>query len=113
MLKPLVIIVIIFLNFNELIRAQTCGPNCPACSGTTEGSLLLPNTFSLQGLIIPAGDEEFGITNFRYGVFDWLEAGIGYTFKSQKVIWNARMQFVQQNEDNWKPNAFIGTGQGI
>jgi hypothetical protein len=110
MKKRLIIIFAFCLSLNCLIQAQTCGPNCPACSGTIDGSLTPLKSISLQGLYIPTGEEEFGIMSLKYGAFDWLDLGIGYTFKAEKVIWNARLQPIKQNEDNWKPSIVIGTG---
>lgn len=110
MIKRLIIIFAFCLGLNGLLQAQTCGPNCPACSGTTDGSLTPLKSISLQGLYIPSGEEEIGIMSLKYGAFDWLDLGIGYTFKSEKVIWNARLQPIKQNEDNWKPSVVLGTG---
>ncbi len=110
MKKRLVIILALFLNFNSLVIAQACGPNCPVCSGTTDGNLIPAKSISLQGLYIPTGEEEFGVMSLKYGAFDWLDLGIGYTFKAQKIIWNARLQPIKQNEDNWKPSIILGTG---
>ena len=110
MKKRIIIIFAFCLSFNSLILAQACGPNCPACSGTTDGSLTPFKSISLQGLYIPTGEEEFGVMSLKYGAFDWLDLGIGYTFKAQKIIWNARLQPIKQNEDNWKPSIILGTG---
>ena len=48
--------------------------------------------------------------SIKYGAFEWLDLGLGYTFKAQKIIWNARLQPIKQNEDNWKPSVILGTG---
>jgi len=92
------------------LLAQACGPNCPACSGATNGNLSPKGFVSLQGLYLPTGEEESGIMNIKYGVFDWMDLGIGYTFKAKKIIWNARLQAIKQDEDNWKPGLILGTG---
>ncbi len=110
MKKNLLIILILLINFNSLLLAQGCGPNCPACSGTTNGNLSPKGSVSLQGLYLPTGEEEFGVMSLKYGVFDWMDLGIGYTFKAQKIIWNARLQPIKQDEDNWKPSIILGTG---
>ena len=110
MIKRIIIILALFLKFHILVIAQGCGPNCTACSGTTDGNLTPAKSLSLQGLYIPTGEEEFGVMSLKYGVFNWLDLGIGYTFKAQKTIWNARLQPIKQNEDNWKPGIIFGTG---
>jgi hypothetical protein len=110
MKKRLLFISALILVFNSVILAQGCGPNCPACSGTTDGNLISAKSLSLQGMYIPTGEEEFGIMSLKYGAFDWMDLGIAYTFKAEKIIWNARLQVIKQNEDNWKPNIILGTG---
>jgi len=110
MKKRFVIILVLFLNFNGLLLAQGCGPNCPACSGTTDGNLTPTKSISVQGLYMPTGEEEFGVLGLKYGAFDWLDLGIAYTFKAEKIIWNARLQAIKQNEENWQPSVIIGTG---
>ena len=92
------------------VSAQGCGPNCPACSGTIDGSLLAPKIISLQGLYMPTAEEEKGIINLRYGIFNWLDAGIGYAVNAEKIIWNARLQPLEQDEESWRPGIVIGTG---
>ena len=110
MKKRFILILAIFLNFISYIFAQACGPNCPACSGTTNGNLTPAKFISLQGLYLPTGEEEYGVMSLKYGAFEWLDVGVGYTFKAQKIIWNARLQAITQNEDNWIPSIIIGTG---
>ena len=92
------------------VSAQGCGPNCPACSGTIDGSLLAPRTLSLQSLYMPTSDEENGTINLRYGIFSWFDAGIGYAVNAETVIWNARFQPLKQDEDGWRPGIVLGTG---
>lgn len=110
MIKKITYIAVFIFGFTNQIFSQTCGPNCPACSGSTDGSLIPVKSLSLQGMYIPNGEEENGILNLRYGAFEWLDLGIGYTFKSEKIIWNARLQPLKQDEDSWKPGIIIGTG---
>jgi hypothetical protein len=110
MIKKFIYIVLFMIGFTNQIFAQTCGPNCPACSGSSDGSLIPVKSLSLQGMYIPNGEEENGIVNLRYGAFEWLDLGVGYTFKSEKFIWNARIQAFKQDVDTWKPGLIIGTG---
>ncbi|WP_423128511.1 hypothetical protein [Gaoshiqia sp. Z1-71] len=109
MKKRIIILFFAIIAANE-IYAQGCGPNCPACSGTIDGSLLAPKTLSVQGLYMPTADEEQGIANLRYGLFSWFDAGVGYAFNAQKIIWNARIQPVTEKEDGWRPGIVLGTG---
>jgi len=110
MKRNLLITLTLFLITNSFILAQGCGPNCPACSGTTDGNLTPTKSISFQGLYIPTGEEEFGVLGVKYGAFDWLDLGIAYTFKSEKIIWNARLQAIKQNDSNWQPSVVLGTG---
>ncbi len=110
MKKRLIILLTFFLNFNIFVIAQSCGPNCPVCSGTIDGNLADAKTISLQAMYIPNGEEETGLMSLRYSAFDWLNLGISYAFKTQKIIWNARLLAIKQNEDNWKPSLILGTG---
>lgn len=91
-------------------NAQGCGPNCPACSGTIDGSLLAPKILSLQGLYMPTAEEEKGLINLRYGIFSWFDAGIGYAVNAEKIIWSTRLQPLEQDEDSWRPGIVLGTG---
>lgn len=109
MKKSGVTFIFIFV-FTILTNAQGCGPNCPACSGTVDGSLLEPKTLSLQGLYMPTAEEEQGIINLRYGLFSWFDAGVGYAFDAQKIIWNARLQPLKENTNSWRPGIVLGTG---
>jgi len=69
--------------------AQQCGPGCPACSGKTLGDLLGRNTIMGSVLLIPDGEEEIAVYNLRYGVFDWLDVGVGYAQDQEEMIWSA------------------------
>jgi hypothetical protein len=109
MKKYIIILFFVIIGVNE-IYAQGCGPNCPACSGTIDGSLLAPKTLSLQGLYMPTAEDEQGITSLRYGLFKWLDAGVGYAFNAQKIIWNARIQPLTEKKDGWRPGIVLGTG---
>ncbi|MCK5146985.1 hypothetical protein KAR48_09535 [bacterium] len=110
MKQLLTIILALFFNFASTVLAQTCGPNCPACSGNVDGIIVPAKSISLQGLFIPTGEDEFGVMGLRYGLLDWMDIGIGFTFKAQKLIWNARLQPLKQNKDNWQPGIILGTG---
>lgn len=104
-----ILIVLTAIAFSE-VRGQGCGPNCPACSGILDGSLLAPKTLSVQGLYMPTAEDETGIVNLRYGFFNWFDAGLGYAVKAEKIIWNARVQPLKQDEDGWRPGLVLGTG---
>ena len=86
----IVIVVSFMAGFN--VNAQECGPSCPVCSGTTDGSLLAPMSFMISTMSIPGGEDETGLFSLRYGISPRLDAGIGYTGNSEKVIWTARFQ---------------------
>ncbi|MCF8303598.1 MAG: hypothetical protein K9I94_10025 [Bacteroidales bacterium] len=109
-MKKLIIILFFAIFAINEIYAQGCGPNCPACSGTIDGSLLAPKTLSLQGLYMPTAEDEQGIVNLRYGLFSWLDAGVGYAFNARKIIWNARIQPLTEKKDGWRPGIVLGTG---
>ena len=104
-----ILIVITAIAFSE-VKGQGCGPNCPACSGLLDGSLLAPKTLFVQGLYMPTADDEKGIVNLRYGFFSWLDAGVGYAVKAEKIIWNARVQPLKEDEEGWRPGLVLGTG---
>ena len=109
-MKRVLITLTVILGLNSITVAQECGPSCPVCSGTTDGSLLAPKSFLFRGLYIPTGEEEYGVLNLRYGAFEWLDVGVGYTIKAEKIVWSARIQPIKENEDNLKPGIIIGTG---
>ncbi len=91
-------------------RAQQCGPACPACSGKAIGDLLPPGTVLGSGLLIPDGEEETAVLNARYGLFSWMDAGVGYAVEAEEVIWSVRVQPIAQNLDGWRPALILGTG---
>ncbi len=92
--------------------AQECGPNCPVCSGagSNAGALLSEKSMTFSGLSIPTADEERTVANVRYGILSWLDAGIGYAFRTEKVLWNVRTQPVLEQENGLRPGLILGTG---
>ncbi|MBW1804644.1 MAG: hypothetical protein JRJ85_28450 [Deltaproteobacteria bacterium] len=109
-MKRIILIHLLFFAFTINVNAQGCGPNCPACSGTIDGSLLAQGTLSAQGLIMPTAEDEKGIITVKYGIFNWLDAGVGYSVNAEKFIWNARLQPIKEDKEGWKPAAILGTG---
>ena len=107
-MKKVLITIIFILSLSNSLSAQECGPSCPVCSGSTDGSLLALRSFLFTTMSIPGGQEENGVFNLRYGAFSRFDVGAGYTVKSNKVIWNARFQVVL--EESWKPGIILGTG---
>ncbi len=67
---------------------QQCGPGCPACSGKVVGDLLSPATLAGSALYIPDGEEETAVLKFRYGLFPWMDVGIGYALDTGEAIWS-------------------------
>ncbi len=63
-----------------------------------------------SGLTIPSDEEETLVLNTRYGVLDWLDAGIGYAVDTKKTLWNVRVQPLLQQEGGWRPGIILGTG---
>lgn len=110
MTKRLLITFLLFIGIQLYALAQGCGPNCPVCSGSANGNITNYQTLSLSALYIPSGEDETGVMTMRYGAFDWLDVGIGYTFKNKDIIWNARIKAINQDEDGWKPALILGTG---
>lgn len=112
MLNSIKILVIatLFVGLFSQVFAQECGPSCPVCSGNSEGALLSRNSLLISGLAIPTSEEEYGVVNVRYGIFKWLDAGVGYAFKAKKPIWSLRLQPVVEKEDKWWPGLIVGTG---
>ena len=106
------ILMSIFLVFvlTEFVRGQQCGPGCPACSGKAVGDLLPPATILGSGLYIPNSDEETAVLNFRYGLFSWMDAGIGYALETEETIWSVRVQPFAQDQGGWRPALILGTG---
>ena len=107
-MKRIIVFVSIIMSLSACVPAQECGPSCPICSGSTDGSLLAPRSFLLSSISIPGGEEETGVFNLRYGAFSRFDVGVGYTVKSNKIIWNARFQAL--SEESWKPGIILGTG---
>ncbi len=90
--------------------AQECGPNCPACSGGSSGGLIAKKNLVVSALGMPTSDDEYAVANIRYGVFKWLDVGVGYGFKAKKPIWSLRVQPLAEKEGKWHPSIIIGTG---
>ena len=107
-MKKIIILLAFILSLSNVVTAQMCGPSCPVCSGSTDGSLLAPRSFLFSSICIPDGEEETGVINLRYGAFSSFDVGAGYTVKSNKIIWNARFQAL--SEESWKPGIILGTG---
>ncbi len=107
-MKNVLITIIFILLLSNYLSAQECGPSCPVCSGSTDGSLLASQSFLFTTMSIPGGEEENGVFNLRYGAFSRFDVGAGYTVKSNKIIWNARFQAL--SEESWKPGIILGTG---
>ena len=109
MKKVILIIIAIIISGNNL-GAQECGPFCPVCSGSSDGSLLATRSFLFTSMYIPNGEEEQGLLNLRYGVFKWMDLGIGYSINTKQLIWNARVQVLKEDEKGWIPGIILGTG---
>lgn len=90
--------------------AQECGPNCPACSGGSSDGIIAKNNLVISALGMPTSDDEYAVVNIRYGVFNWLDAGVGYAFKAKDPIWSLRIKPLAEKEDKWHPGIIIGTG---
>ena len=103
------IITVMFFALN-ISFAQECGPNCPACSGGSGGKLINKNDLVASVLGIATSDEEIAVATVRYGIFSWMDAGIGYAFQAKKPIWSIRLQPFAENEDKWYPGLILGTG---
>ncbi len=103
---------ILILLSTGITLAQGCGPSCPVCSGagSSGGSLLSQRSMMFSTLSIPTADEETTVANTRYGLLDWLDAGIGYAFKTEKVLWNIRTQPLVEKKGGWQPGIILGTG---
>ncbi len=107
-MKKIIVLLALILSLSNVVIAQVCGPSCPVCSGSTDGSLLATRSFLFTSMSIPGGEEENGVFNLRYGAFPRFDVGAGYTVKSNEVFWNARFQAVL--EESWKPGIILGTG---
>ena len=107
-MKKMIIAALLLLSLSAVVSAQECGPSCPVCSGSTDGSLLAPKSVLASFISIPGGEDETGVMNLRFGILPRLDAGVGYTVTSEKYVWNARFQAV--TEGNIMPGIILGTG---
>jgi len=103
---------LLILLLAGMTSAQECGPACPVCSGSGSdaGALLSRRAVTISGLSIPTADEERTVLNTRYGILSWLDAGIGYAIRTEKVLWSVRTQPVIEQKNSWKPGIILGTG---
>lgn len=92
--------------------AQECGPSCPVCSGAgnNDGALLSQRSVMLSAMSIPTAEEETTVLNARIGILSWLDAGMGYAVRTEKVLWSVRAQPILEQENGWKPGLILGTG---
>jgi len=90
--------------------AQECGPGCPACSGSSTGSLLAPANVMATALYIPDGEEETAVFKVRAGIFPWLNVGAGYALDEEETIWSVRLQAITEQENGWRPGVILGSG---
>jgi len=90
--------------------SQECGPNCPACSGGSSGGIIAKNNLVVSALVIPKSEDEYAVANIRYGVFEWMDVGLGYAFKAKDPIWSVRLKPLAEKDDKWHPGIIIGTG---
>ncbi len=109
LLKISIVIAGMFFITNKSY-AQECGPNCPACSGGASGGLIAKNNLVVSALGMPTSDDEYAVVNARYGVFKWMDVGVGYAFKAQRPIWSLRVQPLAEKEGKWHPGIIVGTG---
>jgi hypothetical protein len=110
--RLVVFVFVITLGAAITAQAQECGPGCPVCSGSgsSTGALVPSRTFISTAMFIPNGEEETTVFNLRAGVTKRLDLGIGYTVKSDKLIWSARWQPIVEDESSWRPSIILGTG---
>jgi hypothetical protein len=104
------ILVVLWVILSGVLFSQECGPSCPVCSGGSIGKAMDKGGFLLNGIYIPRGEEEKGVFKLRYGIFSWLDAGIGYTLEAEKIVWSLRLQAISEDEEGWRPGLLIGTG---
>jgi len=104
------ILVILAFACPALVVAQECGPSCPVCSGGSQSTIQEPQSFLITNIYIPGGEDETNVLRLRYGIFSWLDAGIGYTFSEEKLTWSVRAQVISENEKGWRPGLLMGTG---
>ena len=111
--KMLILSLFFIIILPEVAIVQECGPFCPVCSGTGSSTsalvsrgVIIPNM-----LYIPQGDEETGVISLRSGVTTWLDLGVGYTIKAEKLIWSVRLQPLNEVESSiYRPSIIVGTG---
>ena len=110
-LKSFYLILFILLLIN-ISSAQECGPFCPVCSGTgsSTGALVSPGVLIPNILYIPNGEEEQAVVNLRGGITSWIDAGIGYAFEEETMLWSLRVLILQEEESTWQPTLIFGTG---
>ena len=111
-LQLILILASLFLVIASVKTAtgQECGPACPVCSGKSVGDLLAPATLFGSALYLPDGEEETAVFNLRYGLFSWMDAGIGYAVDAEDVIWSVRLAASTQDAETWRPALILGTG---
>ncbi len=102
---------LVFLSAGS-ISAQQCGPGCPVCSGpgNNEGAMLSQRSMVLSAISIPTADEETTVLNARMALTNWLDAGAGYAFRTEKVLWNVRAQVLGEQADGLRPALLVGSG---
>jgi len=110
-----IIILLLFgiILLTQVTIAQECGPFCPICSGTgsSTSALVASGVIIPNILYIQQGEEETGVLNLRSGITSWLDVGVGYGLKTEKLLWSVRLQPIQEDESSdFKPSVIIGTG---
>jgi hypothetical protein len=103
---------LLILLLAGVIAAQECGPNCPVCSGAgnNDGALLPQGSMMFSVLSIPTAEEETTVLNARIGILSYLDVGLGYALRTEKILWSARIQPMLEQESDWKPGLILGTG---
>ncbi|MBU8933182.1 MAG: hypothetical protein KOO62_04165 [candidate division Zixibacteria bacterium] len=111
-MNKILVNLLLILLFAGTTLAQECGPSCPVCSGAgnNDGALLARGSMMISGLSIPTADEETTVLKTRYGVLNWLDAGVGYAFRSETILWNVRTQLLTEKTNDWRPGLILGTG---
>ena len=109
-MKLLIICLALILISPVLTSAQECGPSCPVCSGISEGALIGGNSILVSALSVPTSEEERVVLNARYGIFNWLDVGAGYAARTEKFLWNVRVEPLAEDEDGWRPGIILGSG---
>ncbi|MBL7032829.1 MAG: hypothetical protein ISR91_01675 [Candidatus Delongbacteria bacterium] len=107
---PILTMLLLVLVAAEVTLAQDCGPGCPACSGKARGDLLPPQNLLTSLLYIPDAEEETTVFRLRYGLFSWMDAGIGYGLDEEVASWSVRVQAIAQDREGWRPALIIGSG---